>query len=770
MRPFPAAFPESSHSSHTQAERLQGSAVRIRRTSWTVTDSYRAAASTCPATSVSFFSSWALLPGRLAPLTMRRSRLAHGLVLLSLAGVVQGQSVLQIDGGTTLGVGGGSSIFVTGTDIGDPFNAPVVLIGNNPNPLMTLCSVQSFTSTATRIHCVVDSTRLPALPAAQWGVSYAKQLSLHVLVGGRAAICDNGANIGGTGIGDCRLTFDVGGTPLVESIHTPVISAAGAVLRLQARSREPYLGAIANSSDGDASIVAGATNVTTVAIRLRRGTSFAGCILLDEDAPYPMPLFHPLGPPLTPDTHHVGCRVRAEAHDAAGFWDAVEMTDTTLANRGTAVVALGAKRVDLATNTLYEVETTPRISSVVPATIPPSGGVALTIHGAGFGGRPCDLQIEAAGVMCAPIRASRDDGSVTCLMAAMDNESTADSTAFVGDRGVDWEWWEHGASSQADLSPLSALRNLPAFPASADGTTLLADFTMPSGGCWSAQCAGGRLSGWLTPSVSGTFSFVLRADAEAELWWSTNRSALATVPLANASANGVATAWQQGSVGPNDSHVSPPQQLVAGERYWLELLCAPGASECAVGMRAHVSALPEALSFGMRHLTPRSEVSACSALTSDQCCGAFEASGGPCAPLSPAATATCVSSEWLQANPQDASTMMPCPYAVASQPNSATSAFNATWTAREQLPANQACSAVTDRARCAFARAHLDASRCTRCFSSDELVMCLCVYALRRLFGRGRARWTVRPEPLHRSCRSLPYGQRMRACELGALV
>ena len=57
--------------------------------------------------------------------------------------------MLDIQGGgldSSLGAGGGSDLYIVGTDLGDPYNTPVVLIGNSPNPRMATCDVASFTS------------------------------------------------------------------------------------------------------------------------------------------------------------------------------------------------------------------------------------------------------------------------------------------------------------------------------------------------------------------------------------------------------------------------------------------------------------------------------------------------------------------------------------------------------------------------------------------------------------------------------------------------
>ena len=85
---------------------------------------------------------------------VKSARACCAVALLFVTNVI-GFSVLDIEGGgstSMLGAGGSSDLYVVGTDLGSPFTPPVVLIGNNPNPRMATCAVETFTSMATRFH------------------------------------------------------------------------------------------------------------------------------------------------------------------------------------------------------------------------------------------------------------------------------------------------------------------------------------------------------------------------------------------------------------------------------------------------------------------------------------------------------------------------------------------------------------------------------------------------------------------------------------------
>ena len=95
------------------------------------------------------------------------------------------------------------------------------------------------------------------------------------------------------------------------------------------------------------------------------------------------------------DSHRVGCRVQPDAADAAGFWD-VEMRSASAANRGYALVASSARRIDLSTGSLYDIELMPRIASVTPTSVsrptPRPRGQVLPGQGLHFQHRARGLQ------------------------------------------------------------------------------------------------------------------------------------------------------------------------------------------------------------------------------------------------------------------------------------------------------------------------------------------------------------------------------------------
>ena len=163
----------------------------------------------------------------------------------------------------------------------------------------------------------------------------------------------------------------------------------------------------------------------------------------------------------------------------------------------------------------------------IPCDSSPSGGAALTITGTGFGGSLSGLEVSAAGVVCTPLTVQ--DGTITCAMA--DRAALASSNIIsVGDRGVEYARWTIDPESSDKALALSTLRGLAAFPDKPDASMLLPDFEAPSG--WAAT-AGSRMRGWFTAPVAASYSFVVTADAEAELRWSTNESARASTLLAS---------------------------------------------------------------------------------------------------------------------------------------------------------------------------------------------------------------------------------------------
>ena len=336
-----------------------------------------------------------------------------------------------------------------------------------------------------------------------------------------------------------------------------------------------------------------------------------------------------------------------------------------------------------------QVETVPRITSVSPSLISSMGGASLTITGDGFGGLIDKLEVSAAGAKCQPTQLQ--EGTLTCTIPAIVATSTL--SPYAGDRGVRYEWWR----SSTVVSSLAGLRGLSNFPYSPSGASIAPDFELP-GSCWGsggAPCAGSRLSGWFVPPVSSGYSFFIRADDEAELWWSSDATAAQSVQLANVSIGGSAAGWPRW---PRDGNTAISQvvELEGNRMYWLELLCGPNALLCGVGVRAHTRMFPAELSFGDRLLTPRTPTTAlCNTISPADCCGYSHLTDGPCLPavstfsdpFDLSSSLRCAASSWLQSKLQTADSFASCPSGAP----------------REQLPTAVGCDSITRRTRCCSA-------------------------------------------------------------------
>ena len=118
---------------------------------------------------------------------------------------------------------GGSHIFLIGTNLGSPFNAPYVFIGS-----VARCDVQPFTSTKNRLHCIVNPHRLPPISIEHNPAGREVMLPLRVFKGSRLAQCwhSDGPNT------NCWVYFDAAASPRVDRILTPVL-AAGSTVRVK---------------------------------------------------------------------------------------------------------------------------------------------------------------------------------------------------------------------------------------------------------------------------------------------------------------------------------------------------------------------------------------------------------------------------------------------------------------------------------------------------------------------------------------------------------
>ena len=123
--------------------------------------------------------------------------------------------------------GGGTHVYLSGTDIGSAFSPPTVFVGINAD---AQCVVQPFTTTRNRLHCIVYAEGLPPPDALYDPTGRFAEHPLRVLKGGRLADC---WHVGGINH-NCILRFDLGGTPRVHQLLTRELQSAG-LLRLLGR-------------------------------------------------------------------------------------------------------------------------------------------------------------------------------------------------------------------------------------------------------------------------------------------------------------------------------------------------------------------------------------------------------------------------------------------------------------------------------------------------------------------------------------------------------
>ena len=157
-------------------------------------------------------------------------RLPVALLALLAPSPVVAFSVPSIEGGgasSHLGVAGGADLHIVGTDLGDPFNPPTVLIGNNPNPAQDSGWDLSMPAT-------------PRLNSASYSASLAAAVDLSQ-TGGFVGITLNGVSVlscyGGTQYGRC-VDFATSASN-VRRRHVRVLRWTWAPLSLPRATRLP---------------------------------------------------------------------------------------------------------------------------------------------------------------------------------------------------------------------------------------------------------------------------------------------------------------------------------------------------------------------------------------------------------------------------------------------------------------------------------------------------------------------------------------------------
>ena len=183
-------------------------------------------------------------------------------------------------------------------------------------------------------------------------------------------------HVGGTNHG-CFLRFDLGGTPRLTGVSTPMVQPGG-LLRLTG-----------HGIDG------GLKGVAMVEGRLQQDASgtILGCFSRDEDqnGDTAVALSH------SDDTSFSCWLEPPGAVTASGFFNVT--VDVHRDKRGEAYHQW-QRSVDVAAATLYDVEMAPRLTAVSPQLGSLAGGTELTIQGAGFGGDAAALSVSVGGTPC----------------------------------------------------------------------------------------------------------------------------------------------------------------------------------------------------------------------------------------------------------------------------------------------------------------------------------------------------------------------------------
>ena len=121
--------------------------------------------------------------------------------------------------------GGGTHVYISGTNIGTAFAPPLVFLGLASQ---LECQVQPFTSAKNRMHCIISSENAPApMPDYRATGSYIT-LPLRLYKGSQPAAC---WQEGTDALEGCSVRFDIGGTPRILRVLTQVVES-GDTLRL----------------------------------------------------------------------------------------------------------------------------------------------------------------------------------------------------------------------------------------------------------------------------------------------------------------------------------------------------------------------------------------------------------------------------------------------------------------------------------------------------------------------------------------------------------